>query len=117
MDDTLRQFLNVRARLGMGPCAKKEVGCVIVAPDGQKFAGANLCEEPRSVCPREPGEGYEKCQTVCRQIGHAETVALKRAGKNAVGATAWVYGHTHACRDCQEALYGAGVILIGVRDE
>jgi hypothetical protein len=43
--------------------------------------------------------------------------ALRRAVSAAKGATAWVYGHTHACRDCQEALYKAGVILIGVRDE
>ena len=117
MDEKLQTYLNFNARCGLGPCAKKQVGCVIVAPDGQKFAGANLCEEPQDVCPREPGEGYEKCQTICRQIGHAEIVALRRAGKNAVGATAWVYNHTHACRDCQEALYGAGVILIGVRND
>ena len=117
MDATLRTYLHCRSRLGYGPCAKKEVGCVIVAPDGQRFAGANLCFNPQDVCPREPGEGYEKCRSICQQDGHAEMDALRRAGSAAKGATAWVYGHTHACRDCQEALYGAGVILIGVRDE
>jgi len=116
MHPKIEAYLERMARLGYGPCAKTTVGCLIEAPDGQLFAGANLCARPQQSCPREPGEGYEKCTSICGQIGHAEEAALRAAGDAARGAKAWVYGHTHACRTCQEALYGAGVITIGVRE-
>ena len=115
MHPRVEAYLRDASRTGHGPCAKQTVGCLIEAPDGQFFAGANVCANPQLMCPRAPGEGYEKCQSICHQIGHAEEVALSYAGENARGATAWVYGHTHACRSCQEALYGAGVLTIGVR--
>lgn len=93
----------------MGPCAKTTVRCTLVAADGRRFVGENWCASPQAVCPRDPGEGYEKCRTVCCQEGHAETVALALAGSAARGAHAYVEGHDHACRDCQIALFGAGV--------
>lgn len=97
-------------------CAKKRVICTIVTEEGERIVGENYCEAPQKVCPRLPNEDYLKCRIICKQSGHAETVALKLAGEKAKGATAYIEGHTHACRDCQEALYGAGVKYISVRD-
>jgi len=98
----------------MGPCAKAIVRCTITSPGGVKYVGQNDCLTPQPVCPRLPGEGYEKCTTVCHQQGHAEFQALFKAGADAYGATAVIEGHTYACRACQEALYGAGVLTLRV---
>lgn len=93
----------------MGPCAKLVVRCTIVTPDGHRFVGENECANPQPVCPRLPGEGYDKCINICRQNGHAEEVALRAADVFAVGARAYIEGHTHVCRNCQEALVAGGV--------
>lgn len=98
----------------MGPCAKKQVKCTIVTPGGEHFVGENLCRNPQAVCPRLVGEGYEKCISVCNQPGHAETEAIKLAAHKAVGATAYLEGHTHACRNCQESLFAAGVQFLSI---
>ena len=93
-----------------GPCAKKRVACTIVAADGQRYVGTNDCVTPQSVCPRLPGEGYEKCASVCRQPGHAEVMALEAAGEAAHGSLAWIEGIGHVCCDCEAALDDAGVL-------
>lgn len=92
-------------------CAKKQVTCYLVTSAGI-FVGRNTCLSPVDVCPREPGEGYEKCRSVCKQIGHAEEVALQMAGEYARGATAWLEGIGHYCRSCQEKLFSAGVLAL-----
>lgn len=92
-----------------GPCAKVTVRCTLVTPSGEQFVGENWCHNPQTVCPRAPGEGYEKCLSICLQEGHAEVVALRLAGPKALGARAYVEGHTHACRNCQEELFARGV--------
>lgn len=95
-----------------GPCAKTRVFCTIVALDGQRFVGENLCANPQPVCPRLPGEGYEKCKTICVQLGHAEEVAAKMAGADASGGTAYIEGHTYACDPCKGALAAIGVLNV-----
>ena len=95
-------------------CAKKRVQCVIVSIDGDAYIGENWCENPQETCPREPGEGYEKCQSICRQSGHAEINALKKAKRKADGATAYLVGHHHYCRSCQLALFSAGIKHLSV---
>ena len=90
-------------------CAKKRVTVFLATEDGRVFLGENVCRNPQTVCPREPGEGYEKCKSICDQIGHAEIAALDAAGDAAQGATALLVGHHHYCRPCQEALFKAGV--------
>lgn len=90
-------------------CAKATVRCTIVAPNGDHFVGENSCANPQPVCPRKPGEDYTKCTTICRQDGHAEIVALRLAGPAAFGARAFLEQHSYACRNCQEALFRAGV--------
>jgi deoxycytidylate deaminase len=99
-----------------GPCAKTTVTCVITAPDGRQFIGTNAsCGNPQKVCPRSPGEGYEKCISICQQQGHAEIQAIRAAGDHAQGAVAELRGHTYACQACQEALFAAGIKWLGVR--
>lgn len=98
--------------LALGPCARRRVQCTIRLPGGHTVVGENSCESPQEACPREPGEGYEKCRTVCKQVGHAELMALSLAeleGFSVAGSSAVVRGHSYACKECQEALFGAGV--------
>ena len=92
-----------------GPCAKTTVRCTLVTPEGERFVGENWCANPQDKCPRAPGEGYEKCITICQQEGHAEIVALRVAGTKAVGSRAYIEGHTYACMNCQHGLFAAGV--------
>lgn len=95
-------------------CAKRVVTCYLVTFAGETFVGRNTCHEPQEVCPRAPDEGYEKCQSVCKQIGHAEEVVLAMAGTRAVGATAYLEGIGWYCRSCQEKLFAAGVVALRV---
>lgn len=92
-----------------GPCADKIVTCTLVTVYGEHFIGTNSCASPQPVCPREPGEDYAKCKTICHQHGHAEEQALEKAGVRAVGAIAYLQGITFICRSCQEQLIAAGV--------
>jgi deoxycytidylate deaminase len=94
-----------------GPCAKRQVECTI-RRKGVEYIGRNDCANPQPVCPRLPGEGYEKCQSICQQAGHAEIEALKVAGENADGATACVVGHYWICEPCGRALRDAGVAAV-----
>ena len=97
----------------LGPCAKKEVKCFIIK--GKRvFTGTNECRNPQAFCPREPGEGYEKCKTICKQVGHAEEVALDAAGKHANGSRAFIQGIGHYCKSCQTKLFAAGVKTLGL---
>lgn len=96
-------------------CAKTTVVCTLVLASGERIVGTNWCRNPQKYCPRKPGEGYEKCKTICDQAGHAEEVAAAIAGPRAKGARAYIQGHTYACDNCQRVLFGAGVeaIIIG----
>lgn len=98
----------------IGPCVKATVTCTLVTADGEHIVGTNYCRNAQSVCPRLPGDGYEKCRTICDQVGHAEVVAVMLAGEKAKGARAYLQGHTYACQPCQETLFGAGVISLSV---
>lgn len=98
----------------LGPCAKTVVRCTIVAPNGQRFVGENLCRNAQPKCPRAPGEGYEKCASVCSQVGHAEVVAAAIAGQRARGGFAVVEGHTYACDPCKGALAAIGVTEVRI---
>lgn len=92
----------------LGPCAKVRVRCTLIAADGRVWVGENDCRNPQPVCPREPGEGYAKCKSICDQPGHAEEMALAQAGEAARGAVAYVE-HKRVCAGCQAALAAAGV--------
>lgn len=105
----------------IGPCAKRRVRCTIVARDGRAVTGENECANAQDVCPRGPDEGYEKCHSVCRQVGHAEDVALDKARASDFdfeGAIAVLAGHDRICSACEQALDGAGIteVRFGVPD-
>lgn len=97
-----------------GPCAKQTVNCVIIAENGKRYSGTNYCNNAQPSCPREVGEDYAKCKTICQQSGHAEINALAAAGENARGGRAVLSGHTYVCMDCQHALFAAGIKSISV---
>lgn len=97
-------------------CAKKVVKCYIVVAtikDGyHKFEGTNECRKPVKQCPRAPGEGYEKCKSICDQQGHAEEIALQKALKSGLDlskATVYIQGIDNVCKDCQLKMYAAGI--------
>jgi hypothetical protein len=98
-------------------CAKRVVTCTIFSAGGSSVSARNDCLNPQEVCPREYGEGYEKCRTVCQQQGHAEVQALSRArqvGLNIAGGHALIEGHYHACQLCCDMLQRAGVSRITI---
>jgi hypothetical protein len=100
-----------------GPCAKARVRCTIVLPFGdRRIVGENFCANAQPVCPRAPGEGYEKCRTVCAQLAHAEVVAVLRLplGETGRGGVAYLEGHTYACDPCKAALEMIGVTDIRI---
>ena len=98
--------------LAQNKCAKKEVTAVLITKDGGDpsfFIARNLCSNGQEVCPREEGEDYTKCKTICKQEGHAEVVVLKKAKKRAINSIIVLMGHDHCCEDCIDAMKKAGV--------
>lgn len=99
--------------MNRGPCAKRQVECHIRSR-GEDYVGRNDCANPQAVCPRLPGEGYEKCKSICDQAGHAEIEAIRAAGENARGGSAALTGHYWMCEPCGRALREAGVTAITI---
>jgi hypothetical protein len=96
-----------------GACAKVTTRCTIVTTEGETIVGENWCANPQpDGCPRKVGEDYTKCRTVCQQYGHAEIMAIFLAGEKCQGATAYLEGHTYYCQNCQEHLFGMGVVAL-----
>lgn len=94
-----------------GVCAKRRVQAVLVGASGLQYAGENVCMTPQQVCPRAPGEGYEKCKSVCGQLHHAEVQALLAAGDDARGGTMRV-NYERCCDACLIAMADAGVSAV-----
>lgn len=94
-----------------GPCAKRDVLCVILSADHKKYwTGRNLCINEQDVCLRLEGEDYDKCHDICHTIGHAEAVAVRQVPEGeAVGGTAYLFGHYRICDDCAAKLESIGV--------
>lgn len=80
-------------------CAKAIVVALLEGQSGRWYVGSNACRSPQPVCPREPGEGYEKCRTICDQVGHAEIVAIDLAGEDARNGNMLV-GYHYVCDLC-----------------
>lgn len=90
-------------------CAKKIVTATLVTASGEVFRDTNYCFAPQVTCPRLPGEGYEKCISVCRQPAHAEVNAIRQAGFAAHGSIIIVDGIDRICDDCRQRAAAAGV--------
>lgn len=99
-------------------CAKRTVVCILLDKHGRMVAtGTNKCDNPQPSCPRLPGEGYEKCESVCMQDGHAEIQAIRSAKKRGfglTGGTAIVAGHDHVCEHCRKWLERVGITDVQV---
>jgi len=92
-----------------GPCAKRRVQAVLTSPSGEVFVAENVCLNPQPVCPRELGEGYAKCKSICQQVDHAEAQVLRMAGlSGSMGATLRITHH-YACDECLARCKRAGV--------
>ena len=91
----------------MKPCFKRQVCAVIVTNKGEISVGQNLIYNEEVVeCPRTKGEGYDKCTSICKQKGHAETEAIRaglEAGYDIRGANLYLMGHHRICGPCQAA--------------
>lgn len=110
---------DIASKATPGPCAKRRVVCIIRARDGSVVAGANDCLEPQNACPRLPGEGYEKCETVCFQPGHAEVMAVREARRLGVdlrGARATLIGINWICQHCRQITEAVGIERIYVEN-
>jgi deoxycytidylate deaminase len=91
-----------------GPCAKRRTQAILTGRSGAIYIAENSCLNPQPVCPRLPGEGYEKCKTVCQQVEHAEIQVLAAAGDDAREG-AMTVTHWYACPRCEAACGAAGV--------
>lgn len=91
-----------------GPCAKRRMQAVLYGASGKVYAAENVCLNPQPVCPREPGEGYEKCQSICRQVAHGEVQVIAQAGADARGGRL-VISHWYACPSCEALCRAAGI--------
>lgn len=110
-------ILDQRPEWAPGPCARRKVWCEILTRKGMTFYGENICETPQTMCPRVPGEGYEKCKSICHQKGHAEVAAIAaahEAGADLALSTATLYGHYWMCEPCGRALAESGVHSIRI---
>lgn len=101
----------------IGKCAKQET-IAIIENNGQYWIGTNWCKNAQNECPRidmETGVGYELCKNVCEQLNHAEVDACIKAGKNSIGGTLYLIGHTYCCDNCKKVMseYGIKEIVIG----
>lgn len=92
-------------------CAKKQVWAVLTTTDGKQYTGENSCLHPVIVCPRVKGEGYGKCQYVCRQPAHAEIDAMREAFLNGspLNGGKMEVSHHRVCSDCQKTMTEAGI--------
>lgn len=101
-------------------CAKRRVICILRDDSGREARGENSCANPQTTCPRLPGEGYDKCTSVCGQHGHAEVMALRRWREDygrAVPTLALIRGHFYVCGRCQRAMDHAGIRTCDITED
>lgn len=101
-------------------CAKRNVIAVLDILDDlySYHIATNDCNNPQPSCPREDGEDYTKCRTICQQPGHAETELLKLVkGKDLTHSMLTIIGHDRMCPECTNAVADAGIINIRFKPE
>jgi len=100
-----------------GKCVKQET-IAIIENNGQYWIGSNWCNNSQDECPRvgmKTGEGYELCESICKQNSHAEVDACYTAGRDAYGGTLYLLGHTYCCDNCKQVMnkFGIKEVIIG----
>ena len=93
-------------------CAKQIV--IAIIKNGNNFIlGSNRCENPQKECPRKDmktGEGYDLCESVCKQENHAEIDVCLTAGVDkAKGGDMYILGHYYSCDHCKEIMEIYGI--------
>lgn len=102
----------------MNHCFKREVCAILIDKNGKIAVGQNLISNSEvSECPREKGENYEKCISICRQEGHAETMVIQNALERNMelkGSILYLIGHNRICDNCQAGCdkHGINVIIV-----
>lgn len=103
-------------------CVKQPTGAVIVKEHkiiGRGTnAGIKMAECARWGSPT--GTNYGPCKDICRQMGHAEAMAINDAIKNGFdsrGASLYLYGHWWCCQNCWQAMIKAGIKEVYLLDE
>lgn len=122
-------YLNIARAVALrSTCLRRQYGAVIVKDDriistgynGSARGQDNCCDV--GVCWREAhgiphGEQYEKCVAV-----HAEDNAISQAGRDAIGATLYLFGMENGqiikaqpCLMCSRKIVNAGIkrIVLG----
>lgn len=105
---------------GLHHCCKTTVYALMLCTDGSMFAGTNMIQCHQDECPREVGELYEKCKTVCKQSWHGETSAIDnclRLGGDPAGGKMYITGHTICCPGCQGSMKEVGMVYAASVDE
>lgn len=113
------QRMDVRDIEFHGKCAKQTT-IAIIENDGDYFIGTNWCHNPQTECPRGDmgsGKGYDLCEVICEQEGHAEINAIKTANGNTKGGTMFLIGHYYMCDDCKKACEEAGIENVFILDD
>ena len=95
-------------------CAKVRVFARLTTIDGAVFYGENVCANPQTFCPRQPGEGYELCKQVCAQAAHAELQAIFSAGVERARGGVIHVRHSHVCADCRAVGRELGIEILTV---
>ena len=109
-------------------CIKQSVHAMIVSVNEEIVYGLNKTENYVAVCPRvelnmKSGEGYDLCQSVCKQGAHAEVDAVANAIKSNIDLTdsiLYLTGHTYCCDNCLKEMTIANikqVYIIGENNE
>lgn len=101
------------------PCDKRVVRAWI--PVAQEiWEATNYRTAHEGACPREPGEGYEKCDSICGQSGHAEENLIRHLreaieadtiGPDDISGTMFI-DHFYACDDCRAAAAALGINIV-----
>ena len=98
---------------GLYKCADKSVTACIKTESGVMYWGMNLQRVAVDFCPRAVGDGYELCQSICKQVSHAEIAAIKkwREAGAVLPAVIYVSGANKICSDCMAAIVEVGLTL------
>lgn len=100
-------------------CFKRQVMAVIIDKNGNIASGENrISNRAVNQCPRDKGEDYEKCKSICNQEGHAEIMAIKQAKKRGLDLNEsflYLIGHHRICDNCNSECNkeNINIVIIG----
>ena len=100
-------------------CAKQTTVAIIMKEKKFICMGTNAIKNDVDECARKnmkPGEGYELCQSICKQYGHAEERACYMGGPLVKGGTLYLIGHTHSCIKCLNTMKSYGIEKLVICD-